>query len=372
MPRAKREREVPLTKVKKKTRESKENLVEQIKSAVEKYARLFVFDFENLRSAKFIEIRQQFKSDSQFFLGKKKVMAIALGRTPDAEVADDLHKVSEALVGQCGLLFTNKKKSEIVQFFREYEAEDFPRSGTIAEYTVQLPAGPLKQFAHSIEPQLRALGLPTKMEKGVVELYSEYKVCETGDKLTPEQCKILKLLGERMTQFRVNLIAHWSNKTGFQKFMLKKPIGWLSRVVVRTYATKKAPQKELSFSESGAYFGVDKKVKSSKSIYDSLEPLYTPSYFDSPKFTNKRAALAIGSVVIFFVYFGLIRETNDIDVILNAPAHLLSSNLERRMLREQIAIAEQAGRSTDLLQAQLDYVDVKEAAIKSQNAKKKL
>ncbi|KAI6209543.1 Ribosome assembly factor mrt4 [Aphelenchoides besseyi] len=366
MPRAKREREVPLTKVKKKTRESKENLVQQIKSAVEKYARLFVFDFENLRSAKFIEIRQQFKNDSAFFLGKKTVMAIALGRTPDAEIADDLHKVSEALVGQCGLLFTNKKKSEIIQFFREYEADDFPRSGTIAEYTVQLPAGPLKQFAHSIEPQLRALGLPTKMEKGVVELYSEFKVCEVGDKLTPEQCKILKLLGEKMTQFRVNLIAHWSSKTGFEN-MLKKPVGCLSRVVIRTFATKKAPKKELSFSQSGAYFGAERKSNASKSIYDSIEPLYIPSYFDSSKFTNKRAALAIGSVIIFFVYFGLIREPNDIDV-----THVLSSNLERRMLREQIADAERAGRSTELLKAQLEYVDVKEAAIKSQFAKKKL
>ncbi|KAI6244023.1 Ribosome assembly factor mrt4 [Aphelenchoides fujianensis] len=214
MPRAKRDREVPLTKVKKKTRESKENLVRQVKSAVENYARLFVFNFENLRSAKFTEIRQQFKKDSQFFLGKKSVMALALGRSAEEEVADGLHRVSSVLVGQCGLLFTNQKKSDIIRSTRRPTSR---AAGTEAAYAVELKEGPLKQFAHSMEPQLRKLGLPTKIERGVVELYSDYKVCNEGEKLSPEQCKILKLLGEKMTRFRVHLTTHWSAKTGFEE-----------------------------------------------------------------------------------------------------------------------------------------------------------
>ena len=50
--------------------------------------------------------------------------------------------------------------------FHDYEQEDYARFGTTATYAVNLPAGPLLQFAHSIEPQLRKLGLPTKIEKG--------------------------------------------------------------------------------------------------------------------------------------------------------------------------------------------------------------
>ena len=54
----------------------------------------------------------------------------------------------------------------IFRFFQEFEADDFARSGQEANEEVVLKQGPLSQFSHSIEPQLRSLGLPTKLEKG--------------------------------------------------------------------------------------------------------------------------------------------------------------------------------------------------------------
>jgi mRNA turnover protein 4 len=54
----------------------------------------------------------------------------------------------------------------IFRFFQEFEADDFARSGQEANEEVVLKQGPLPQFSHSIEPQLRSLGLPTKLEKG--------------------------------------------------------------------------------------------------------------------------------------------------------------------------------------------------------------
>lgn len=41
---------VSLTKVKKKTREAKESLVEELRKAIDKYANLFVYSVENNRS----------------------------------------------------------------------------------------------------------------------------------------------------------------------------------------------------------------------------------------------------------------------------------------------------------------------------------
>ena len=40
-------------------------------------------------------------------------MAIALGRTPEEEYRENLHKLSSQLRGQTGLLFTNKTKEEV-------------------------------------------------------------------------------------------------------------------------------------------------------------------------------------------------------------------------------------------------------------------
>lgn len=68
--------------------------------------------------------------------------------------------------GQCGLLFTDCKKQEVTEWFESFTYEDFARSGFKVDQTIELKEGPLKQFAHSIEPYLRQLGMPTKLERG--------------------------------------------------------------------------------------------------------------------------------------------------------------------------------------------------------------
>lgn len=72
-----------------------------------------------------------------------------------------------------------------------YNEDDYARSGFVTSETVELPAGPLPDFSHSIEPHLRQLGLPTSLQKGVVTLLQDYTVCEEGQTLTPEQARIL-------------------------------------------------------------------------------------------------------------------------------------------------------------------------------------
>lgn len=43
---------------------------------------------------------------------------------------------------------------------------DYARAGNVAQMAVTLDEGPLEQFSHSMEPQLRQLGLPTALKKG--------------------------------------------------------------------------------------------------------------------------------------------------------------------------------------------------------------
>lgn len=135
------------------------------------------------------DLRSEWKKDSRFIFGKNRIMQIGLGRTKDDEEDAELHKLSGRLHGQCGLLFTEKSKEKVLEWSENYSALEYARSGCLATETVILPEGPLEDFSHAIEPHLRALGLPTKLNKGIVQLYKEYTVCEEGKMLSPEQAR---------------------------------------------------------------------------------------------------------------------------------------------------------------------------------------
>jgi len=73
-----------------------------------------------------------------------------------------VHQVVPYLIGSIGLFFTNKPKQEVVSFFAAYSHPDYARSGNIAQEQVTIPVGPLDQFQHTMEPQLRKLGKRNK------------------------------------------------------------------------------------------------------------------------------------------------------------------------------------------------------------------
>ena len=210
MPKSKRNRQVTLSKTKKKGREHKEAIVNSIKEAAEKYSSVYVFSFENMRNQKFKEFREQLKSSSRFFLGSNKVMQISLGRSPSDEVRSGRHKVSKLLRGDSGMFFTNLSKEEVEKLFNQFEEYDFARTGSIATEKVDLKEGPLEQFTHEMEPFLRKQGMPVRLNKGVVELVSDFVVCEEGKPLSPEAALILRLLGIKMASFRLHLICRWT------------------------------------------------------------------------------------------------------------------------------------------------------------------
>uniref|UniRef100_A0A2I3G1R7 Ribosome assembly factor mrt4 n=1 Tax=Nomascus leucogenys TaxID=61853 RepID=A0A2I3G1R7_NOMLE len=150
----------------------------------------------------------------RMFFGKNKVMMVALGRSPSDEYKDNLHQVSKRLRGEVGLLFTNRTKEEVNEWFTKYTEMDYARAGNTAAFPVSLDPGPLEQFPHSMEPQLRQLGLPTALKRGVVTLLSDYEVCKEGDVLTPEQARILKLFGYEMAEFKVTVKYMWDSQSG--------------------------------------------------------------------------------------------------------------------------------------------------------------
>ena len=75
--------------------------------------------------------------------------------------------VLQLLRGNVGLFFTNQPRGDVISWFQLYSERDYARAGCQATDDVILGEGPLEKFPHSMEPQLRTLGLPTTLNKGM-------------------------------------------------------------------------------------------------------------------------------------------------------------------------------------------------------------
>ncbi|GJE88817.1 mRNA turnover protein 4 [Phanerochaete sordida] len=222
MPKSKRSKLVSLTKVAKKTREHKTALMTEVQEAADKWQYCWLFEVGNMRNAHLKIVRKLWKDSARIFFGRGAVMAKALGATPEEEHKLGLHKIAQQIKGQVGLMFTDSPPEEVTAWFADFHPPDFARSGNKATQTFVLPAGPVMQqhstppepFPHNEEPQLRKLGLHTKMVRGVPTLDTPHTVCEKGKVLTPEQAQLLKLVGVKMVEFRIALRARWSATNG--------------------------------------------------------------------------------------------------------------------------------------------------------------
>lgn len=152
-------------------------------------------------------------------------MARAIGQTPDDAQADGIDRLNPYLAGSVGLLFTNRPTDKILEYFNSLTAVDFARAGAKASRDFTIPSGVVYAtggevppehdvpLSHSIEPELRRLGVPTRMVKGRVVLGDEsgegdgYTVCKEGQVLDSRQTRLLKLFDMCMSEFKVKVLA---------------------------------------------------------------------------------------------------------------------------------------------------------------------
>ena len=212
MPKSKRERKSALTQVQKKTRAVKDALVTKIRAAVESLPYVYVFRVQNMKNTEMKTVREQWPG-SKFFLGKNKVMQLALGKTPQDELKTGLSKLAAQISGSRGLLATDRPEKEVVQTLESVSEMHYARSGFICTESYKLAAGtlPADRCPHPMEPMLRKLGLPTKLTQGRIELLNDVNICRKGDVLTPEQCKLLQIFGVKMAKFTVEVLYMWKD-----------------------------------------------------------------------------------------------------------------------------------------------------------------
>lgn len=151
---------------------------------------------------------------SKIMLGKNKLIQVALGKTPEDEYSDNLRHVSKEITENVGLLFTSRTRAEVEEFFRNFSEPDFARAGFVSPRDVVVTNKML--FNHPttmVDQQFKKLGLPAKIENGKVVLLgekAEHLLCKEGETISVEKCKLLTHFGIKLSEFKVQLVCHWS------------------------------------------------------------------------------------------------------------------------------------------------------------------
>ncbi|EEP80112.1 conserved hypothetical protein [Uncinocarpus reesii 1704] len=229
MPVSKRAKVVHESKVTKKShKEQTRRLYANVQEAVSKYDHLFIFSVDNMRNTYLKDVRTEFSEDGRLFFGKTKVMAVALGTTPETAFAPNLDKLAPLLNGSIGLLFTTRAPESVLGYFSSFHPTDFARAGNVSPRAFTIPPGIVyahageipaehdEPLSHTIEPTLRKLGVPTRLVRGKVtlEMQDGYQVCKAGETLDSRQTSLLKMFGVAVAEFKVEMRAHWNKETG--------------------------------------------------------------------------------------------------------------------------------------------------------------
>jgi mRNA turnover protein 4 len=169
------------------------------------------------------DIRQDWKG-SRILFGRTRVMQKALGRSPEEEHRENLHNLTDHMNGDVGLLLTDEAPEVVKDYFDSFVKSDFARAGLEAPLTFIIPEGivysrggqiPAQDdipLAHSLESNVRSLGMPTQLKNGKVVLSGDYTVCKEGQVLDGKQTRLLKQFGIACSEFKIVPVAYYDKE----------------------------------------------------------------------------------------------------------------------------------------------------------------
>ncbi|CAL5998787.1 Ribosomal_protein L10 [Hexamita inflata] len=210
MPHGKRTREVNLTQVKKQTKDQKKDLVEQIKSIINDYSDIYVVYYNN-ESSKALQTLRETVQESKFSFASNNALQLALGKTAETSLAPRTHLLSKIIQRKCALMFTNLKAEDVKQQLEAATQTAYVQGGQIATQTIVIEQGHLNKdlYAGTLEPELRRLGMPTKLDNEVILVTENYTICEEGKQLNGAQASLLRHFGYQLAEFKIEPVCAW-------------------------------------------------------------------------------------------------------------------------------------------------------------------
>jgi len=191
-----------------KKAERKKNYWTRLVSLLEEYSRILIVTADNVGSNQMQQIRKAMRGQAVLLMGKntmiRKAIRDQLTKTPLLE------GILPHVKGNIGMVFTNGDLADIRTKLTELKIQAAAKAGSIAPIEVIVPAGNT-----NMEPTktsfFQALSIPTKINRGTIEIISDIHLLTVGQKVSLSQAALLQMLGIKPFQYGLKVVTVYDN-----------------------------------------------------------------------------------------------------------------------------------------------------------------
>ncbi len=162
--------------------------VKHLQGAFDEYDQAFIVNADNVGSKRMQEIRIACREDSILVFGKNTQMRKAI--MTKAEEMPELNDLTENLRGNIGFVFTKGGLKEVRDRIRSNKVPAPAHVGSIAQVGITIPAG-LTGMEPTQTSFFQALNIPTKINRGQIEIMDNFEMFKQDEKVTSSQVALL-------------------------------------------------------------------------------------------------------------------------------------------------------------------------------------
>jgi len=164
---------------------------DKLKVLLEEFHSIFIVTVDNVSSQQMHEIRHSLRGEGVVLMGKNTMVRRAIkGFLSDFP---EYERLLPHVKGNVGFIFTNADLKDIRAKILANKVAAPARAGAVAPLDVYIPAGNT-----GMEPGktsfFQALGVPTKIARGTIEITTDLKLVEAGSKVGASEATLLNML----------------------------------------------------------------------------------------------------------------------------------------------------------------------------------
>jgi len=190
---------------------------DKLAGLLKEYRSIFIVSVDNVSSQQMHEIRQSLRGEGVVLMGKNTMVRRALkGFITDFP---EYERLMPFVKGNVGFIFTNGDLKDIRDKILSNRVAAPARAGAVAPGDVYIPAGNT-----GMEPGktsfFQALGVPTKIARGTIEITSDLKLIEAGNKVGASEAVLLNLLNISPFTYGMSIAQIYDNGQTFDASVL--------------------------------------------------------------------------------------------------------------------------------------------------------